>query len=774
MTSTYQESLSVISPKVVKSLNAQGIFTVILALHESLNDKSVEWIDRLSFPVQVWTDFGSQEVERLKNHTMSDTKVIVLVPASTEHQRTVILEHLRRHVIYLSLVRLVFVLETADGLSYKEYPEVTCIVISLNATAADVPKTDFWNCTERSVVPADKLFVKNRPTAWTGLMHKTFVSDITSVASVPSVERAIETSEDLDRHASAGLILPCVIEHRYAHRKVTESGRGTLGTLNRLLEDCGPSCLAGSDGNACIRASRRGTHVFLDVSRADGRCRNNVPGISPGKDHFGNFFFGFFVSKAFPYIQEHGNLLSAIFQSGLYDATRGELDRKNRSPFVNEEEVWTRFGSQEVERLKNHTMSDTKVIVLVPASTEHQRTVILEHLRRHVIYLSLVRLLFVLETADGLPYKEYPESEITSVANVPSIERAIETTEDVDRHARAGLILPCVIEHKYAHRKVTESGRGTLGTLNRLLEDCGPSCLAGRDVNACIRASRRGTHVFLDVSEADGSCRNNVPGVSPGKDHFGDFFFGFFVSKAFPYIQEHGNLLSAIFQSGLYDATRGAIVRNSVLLHGDVSARPYKIGDFRAEMERLGVIGRIEALGAYQMNHLWMVTFKTEEAKLRLVTAKELEDLTREKWKAEGFIGVQSTTRLVRLSLKEGVTLERIPHQLRIAGGNVLVVIPGRDPLCLRCKGTGHIRRECRVPRCDECHRFGHERDNCVRTYATVTQEVVADGDGVLNMDEEEAEEAARDVETEVSATVGAKEAPVDALKEVHPPQLQP
>lgn len=55
-----------------------------------------------------------------------------------------------------------------------------------------------------------------------------------------------------------------------------------------------------------------------------------------------------------------------------------------------------------------------------------------------------------------------------------------------------------------------------------------------------------------------------------------------------------------------------------------------------------------------------------------------------------------------------------------------------------------------------------------------MTQEVVADGDGVLNMDEEEAEEAARDVETEVSATVGAKEAPVDELKEVHPPQLQP
>ncbi|KAG0443628.1 hypothetical protein HPB47_014699 [Ixodes persulcatus] len=248
------------------------------------------------------------------------------------------------------------------------------------------------------------------------------------------------------------------------------------------------------------------------------------------------------------------------------------------------------------------------------------------------------------------------------------------------------------------------------------------------------------------------------------------------------------------------------IVRNSVLLHGDVSACPYKIGDFRAEMERLGVIGHIEALGAYQMNHLWMVTFKTDEVKLRLVTAIELEvkgkrclvvdpenadvcmklhwlpfhlsnetvrrvlepfgkvqDLTREKRKAEGFTGVQSTTRLVRLSIKDGVTLERLPQQLRIAGGNVLVVIPGRDPLCLRCKDLADRDRTNRTP---------SPKGSCA--VRNGTEEVVANGDGVLNMDEEEAEEAARDVETEVSATAGAKEAPVDVLKEVHPPQLQP
>ncbi|KAM7281014.1 uncharacterized protein ISCGN_006350, partial [Ixodes scapularis] len=45
-------------------------------------------------------------------------------------------------------------------------------------------------------------------------------------------------------------------------------------------------------------------------------------------------------------------------------------------------------------------------------------------------------------------------------------------------------------------------------------------------------------------------------------------------------------------------------------------------------------------------------------------------------------------------------------------------------PLCLRCERTvhrtGHIRRECCVPRCDKHHRFGHEQEVCIRTSGTV------------------------------------------------------
>lgn len=109
---------------------------------------------------------------------------------------------------------------------------------------------------------------------------------------------------------------------------------------------------------------------------------------------------------------------------------------------------------------------------------------------------------------------------------------------------------------------------------------------------------------------------------------------------------------------------------------------------------------------AYQVNFLWMVTLKTKDAEQHSVAAKELEargkhrvivdlenvdvctkphrlpfhvtgkdtgktlepfgkvwDLTRGKCKEEGFTGIQSTTRLVRLSTTEDVAPECLPHQ---------------------------------------------------------------------------------------------------------------
>ncbi|KAH7944417.1 hypothetical protein HPB52_019267 [Rhipicephalus sanguineus] len=72
-----------------------------------------------------------------------------------------------------------------------------------------------------------------------------------------------------------------------------------------------------------------------------------------------------------------------------------------------------------------------------------------------------------------------------------------------------------------------------------------------------------------------------------------------------------------------------------------------------------------------------------------------------------------------------------------------LVVVAGREPLRLRCQGKGHIRRDCRVRRCNACRRFGLEKGQCVRSYAAAVRPLSSEGSSELLMDETEVEEAA-------------------------------
>lgn len=106
-----------------------------------------------------------------------------------------------------------------------------------------------------------------------------------------------------------------------------------------------------------------------------------------------------------------------------------------------------------------------------------------------------------------------------------------------------------------------------------------------------------------------------------------------------------------------------------------------------------------------------------------------------------GFEGVETATRIIRVQLKEDVTVDQLPQQLRLYGSTALVLVPGRPPLCLRWKKTGHARKDCRVPRCGLCRRFGHIATECVRTYATVLN--VPEAEDVMSshlVDEQEAE----------------------------------
>ncbi|KAH8009167.1 hypothetical protein HPB51_011065 [Rhipicephalus microplus] len=101
----------------------------------------------------------------------------------------------------------------------------------------------------------------------------------------------------------------------------------------------------------------------------------------------------------------------------------------------------------------------------------------------------------------------------------------------------------------------------------------------------------------------------------------------------------------------------------------------------------------------------------------------EVKEVISDKWRNEEFEGVESTTRFVRLLLNEGVSTDRIPHQMHLESGTALMVVPERAPLCLRCLKTGHICRDCRVPRCAGCRAFGHEQVDRTHSYASAASQ---------------------------------------------------
>lgn len=233
-----------------------------------------------------------------------------------------------------------------------------------------------------------------------------------------------------------------------------------------------------------------------------------------------------------------------------------------------------------------------------------------------------------------------------------------------------------------------------------------------------------------------------------------------------------------------------------------MKGRPYRVEDFRDALRQEGLFGDVIALGAYQMNHIWAVTFASAEATKKMVGVAEMTvkgrrclvidpgnrdlriklhwilhnvpdeevkvafapfgrvtEVTKEKWRVDGCSKQSTMTRVAVLKLNVGVKPDDIPHQLRIAGDLALVVVPGRPPKCLRCQREGHVRRECRVPRCNTCRRFGHESADCVKTYAAVARNVAKEDSSEMIMDEEDSEEAA-----------GAKGKSVEAESTVEPP----
>ena len=91
-----------------------------------------------------------------------------------------------------------------------------------------------------------------------------------------------------------------------------------------------------------------------------------------------------------------------------------------------------------------------------------------------------------------------------------------------------------------------------------------------------------------------------------------------------------------------------------------------------------------------------------------------------------GFEGVATGIRSVVMSGNR----DQIPHLLQVADPvtaevyQLLCVITGRKPLCLKCKGVGHYRRDCTTPYCRHHDAYGHDSEGCsaAKSYAAATR----------------------------------------------------
>ncbi|KAH7958525.1 hypothetical protein HPB49_002185 [Dermacentor silvarum] len=208
--------------------------------------------------------------------------------------------------------------------------------------------------------------------------------------------------------------------------------------------------------------------------------------------------------------------------------------------------------------------------------------------------------------------------------------------------------------------------------------------------------------------------------------------------------------------------------------------------DFLEPLEEAGIIKNITGIGAFKMNHIWLVKLRTKADKNALVKTGGLQvkggfcavidpiqqdvtvkvqwvdfavqnesirqvlsnfgdvlEVSNDNWSVAGFEHATSATRVVRMRFKEGVVLDDLPHLFKFGSGTVLRVALGRSPLCLRCRRQGHIRRDCQTPRCGVCRVFGHESQDCARSYTRDTKTVIPTDDVQENiMNAEEAEKS--------------------------------
>ncbi|KAH8029294.1 hypothetical protein HPB51_025012 [Rhipicephalus microplus] len=227
------------------------------------------------------------------------------------------------------------------------------------------------------------------------------------------------------------------------------------------------------------------------------------------------------------------------------------------------------------------------------------------------------------------------------------------------------------------------------------------------------------------------------------------------------------------------------------------------------EGSQVNELTEVSGIRVHEMSYVWLLNMKTDEAKKTLLGASllsvkdwpgvvvdperqevrlkfdcvafyvhvdnvrrafqeygEVKEVISDKWRDEGFEEVESTRRFVRPLLREGLTKDRIPLQICLGSSTTLAVVPERAPLYLRCRNTGHLCRDCRLPRCAGCRAFGHERVDCTRSYASAASAATNADHIELLMNDQKAERAvASEAAVEVSHIAAASETEMETPK---------
>ncbi|KAK8771216.1 hypothetical protein V5799_025544 [Amblyomma americanum] len=196
-------------------------------------------------------------------------------------------------------------------------------------------------------------------------------------------------------------------------------------------------------------------------------------------------------------------------------------------------------------------------------------------------------------------------------------------------------------------------------------------------------------------------------------------------------------------------------LKRTVVLHCDPDGRPYRIEDFRQPVNEAGVIEQVGGIGAYQMSHVWLVKFRSEEAKRKLLDAGHITvkgktcvifDLERHelRLKVHRWCAFNVSNETLRRPLAEyGEVKEVSSDRWKTDAYREWDTVPGRAPIILRCRNAGHIGRDCMVPKCSQCYAYRHEEVERMKSYARAAGRRTLGENSELHTDEDEAELAA-------------------------------